>query len=68
MASLVGMFLLLLVVFYNVEVTTEQTKCELAEQSGLHTHWDFWNGCLVQTPEGYWVDSDNPLAIEFIAK
>lgn len=31
-----------------------------------HFHWDFWNGCLVQTPSGFWVFPSNYQPIELI--
>jgi hypothetical protein len=32
-----------------------QSLTKLAPTYALH--WDFWTGCIVQTPNGYWVDA-----------
>lgn len=46
-------------------LSTHNACVELVNlNSSYQFHWDFWNGCLVQTPSGYWVSIDKYLPLE----
>ncbi len=44
----------------------EEVVCEhLQEVSPDNNYyWSLWSGCLVETPNGYWVDYDSPYIFE----
>jgi hypothetical protein len=39
----------------------ENQQCsDLAQMDSTHEyHWGLWTGCMVKTPNGYWVDADD---------
>jgi hypothetical protein len=56
LGQLVGVLILVLLIAFLALGMLEKASCDqltaLAPQY-VH-HWDWWNGCLVQGPNGYW--------------
>lgn len=40
-------------------ISSEQQKCVYYDGTTIEHEWQFWSGCRVQMPNGYWVDVDD---------
>ena len=60
-------FVLMALLIAGVLSVVDAVQC--ARQNSYETQhdyrWGLFTGCLVQTEQGYWVDSSNPTLLEF---